>query len=140
VIGVVGSLLTQLLVGACLLSPIVFFLSLAAFLHLLPAFVRFCHWCVRATLILSYRLYALILGWLAPVIRRVTGIDPRVGWPRLGATLLLSAAIGIAILLVTHLPFNGWSATVIVIHGLAVGLAWDEIASPGGLQLGERIQ
>jgi hypothetical protein len=118
----------------------VFFFSLASLLGLFPAFARFVRACFRATLILSYRLYALVLRTLAPHIARWLGVDLQLGWPRLVATVLLSLCIGGVILLLTPLTATAISVGLIIAHGLAVGLAWDEIAMPGGLQLGARLR
>jgi hypothetical protein len=138
--GIIARLFANVLVGACLFSPAVFFFSLAALLGLLPAFARFLRVCFRATLILSYRLYALILTLVAPVSERWLGVDPLAGWPRVIATLLLSLVMGGSILALTPLTLSAVTLGLILAHGLGVGLAWDEIANPGGLQLGARLR
>jgi hypothetical protein len=138
--GIIARLLANLLVGACLFAPAVFFFSLAALLGLLPVFARFLRICLRALLILSYRLYLIILTLVAPLVERWVGVDPLLGWPRLVATLTLSLIIGMVVLALTPLTATAISLGLIVVHGLAVGLAWDEIAAPGGLQLGARLR
>ena len=81
-----------------------------------------------------------ILSLVAPYVERWLGVDPLAGWPRVVAALLLSLTIGGVILALTPLTLSVVTLGLIVAHGLGVGLAWDEIASPGGLQLGVRLQ
>lgn len=134
--GIVGTLLQNVILGMCLVSPVVFFFSLAAFLGLLPAFLRFMHGALRVTLILSYRLYQLVLAG----VTSLTGVDIVQGWLRVVASTILSTVIGIAIHLVAEWPLWWWSVGLCVLHGLCVGLAWDEIERPGGVQVGVRLQ
>ena len=130
----------QLLLGACCFSIILVFLSLAALLRLLPVLLNAIRLGLRAILILSYRLYALVLTRVAPRVEEQLGIDILTGIPRLVATVLLSLVLGLSFVALSHLPLTGWIWVLLVFHGLAVGLAWDEIAQPGGLQLGGRVQ
>ena len=130
----------QFLLAACCVSIILVFLSLAALLRLLPVLLNAIRLGLRAILILSYRLYALVLTRVAPEVEERLGFDILTGIPRLVATVLLSLVSGLLFVTITHLPLTAWIWVLLVLHGLAVGLAWDEIAQPGGLQLGGRVQ
>lgn len=128
------------LIGACLSSLSLFFFSLVALLRLLPGLLRFIHVCLRSILILSYRLYRLVLMWLDRHVQHRLGLTILSGYLRVIACLVLSLLLGALILLVTDLPFPGWIVGLSVIHGLIVGLAWDELEDPGGLQLGVKMR
>jgi hypothetical protein len=88
-------------------------------------------------LIVSYRFYHRILTTLAPAITR-TGVDVLAGNWRVAATTCLSLVIGVLVSLLA-LPLLPVVLVLAAIHGLVVGLVWDEIEQPGGLQLGTRL-
>ena len=92
--------------------------------------------CLRGLLILSFRFYHLVFRYIAPYIHQYLGIDIMIGYARLVASLLLSIILGLLLFLLISMPITGWSVGISIFHGLLVGLAWDEIAEPGGLQLG----
>jgi hypothetical protein len=127
------------LVGACIFGLVQFFLSLAALFRLLPLLLRAFRLGLRGLLILSFRLYYLILSQLAPPIERQLGIDVLAGIPRVAATILLSLLLGCLLLLVVGANVTGWAIALFLVHGLFVGLTWDDIEAPGGIQLGVRI-
>lgn len=128
------------LVGTCLASMILVFLSIAALLRLLPQFLKLIRLGLRGFLILSFRFYHLLLTRIAPVIQQCLNINVLTVHLRVVASLLLSLILGLVFLFLTSLPVTGWSVGLSVLHGLSVGLAWDEIEKPGGLQLGVKIQ
>jgi hypothetical protein len=128
------------LMSVCCVSLSLVLLSFAGLLRLLPRFLAFIHLVLRCFLILSYRLYHLLLARTAPAIQQRLGFDVLVGHWRLVACLTLSLCLGLLFLVLTGLPVTGWGVGLSLLHGLAVGLAWDEIQAPGGLQLGVKIQ
>jgi len=128
------------LVGTCLVSSSLVLLSIAALLRLLPQFLNLIRLLLRGLLILSFRFYHLLLTRLAPVIEERLNITILTGHLRLIASLLLSLILGLLLLLLIGSPVTGWSVGLSLLHGLAVGLAWDEIEKPGGLQLGVKIE
>jgi len=77
---------------------------------------------------------------MAPIVQQRLNINILAGPSRVIASLLLSLILGLLFLLLTDLPMTGWSIGLSLLHGLSVGLAWDEIEKPGGLQLGVKIQ
>jgi len=131
-----GGVFQSLLVGACLLSPMLCFLSLAASLRLLPPFLRFLHGCLRVLLILSFRLYRLLLQWVSDTVK----VDLLQGWRRLAATTLVSTVVGLTLILVAGWNVEWWSFGICVLHGLCIGLVWREIETPGGVQLGVKLE
>jgi len=128
------------LVGTCLVSLSLVFFSIAALLRLLPPFLNLIRLGLRGFLILSFRLYHLLFTRMAPIIQQRLNINILTGPLRVIASLLLSLILSLLFLLLTNLPVTGWSIGLALLHGLSVGLAWDEIEKPGGLQLGVKIQ
>jgi len=129
-IGLLVRLSNQILVGACCSSLIAVFFSAAALLRLLPALLAAIRLGLRGICILSFRFYSLVLTWLAPFVQQRTGVDVLTGLPRIGATLVLSLALGLLFLAITRLPIAVWSVGLLILHGLVVGLAWDELEDP----------
>ena len=132
--------LERALLGACIFAIVQFFLSLAIVFRLLPASFRALHRLLRGLLILSFRFYRLILVRLVGPVGQQLGLDILVGIPRVTTTSLLSLLLGSALLLLIGRNLTGWTLALFLIHGLLVGLTWDEIESPGGIQLGVRIE
>ena len=128
-----------ILIGACFSAPVLFFLSLAALLRFLPSLLALGARGLRGFFILSVRFYHLLLVRVAPFLHRRLGIDVLNGFTRLLATLLLSLVLGLSMLVLASFPVNEWSVGLLIIHGLLVGLIWDEIEEPRGLKLGVKI-
>jgi hypothetical protein len=128
------------LVGICLASMSLAFFSIAALLRLLPHFLSLIQRALRVFLILSFRFYHLVLTCIAPTIQQLLNVDILVGSARIVASLLLSLVLGLLFILVTGWIVTGWSIVLFLLHGLFVGLAWDEIGNPAGLQLGVKIE
>ena len=128
------------LAGICLASLSLLFFSIAALLRLLPQFMHVVRLGLRGFLILSFRFYHLLLTRMAPAIQQRLNVNILAGHSRVLASLLLSLTLGGLFLYLADLPVTGWSAGLFLLHGLSVGLAWDEIAKSGGLQLGVTIQ
>ncbi len=133
---ILGGVLENLCIGACLLSPVAFFFSGAAFLRVLPPFFRFLHRCLRVLLIVSYRLYRLILNALTSW----SGIELAQGWLRVLVTTVCSTLLGLGVHSLAHWSLQWWSLGMFVLHGLSVGLVWDEIEKPGGVQMGVTLE
>jgi hypothetical protein len=138
-IAIASRLIGNLVVGTCFFSSIVFFLSLAASLRLLPKLLGFLIRVLRWFMILSYRLYSFILEKCAEPADRLFEIDLCTGLVRLMSTTLLSTSIGLSVHLLTDLPWSEWIIAVFSLHGVLVGLLWDKLLDPGGLMLGVNI-
>jgi hypothetical protein len=109
-------------------------------MRLFPTIARFLRACLRGFLILSYRFYALLLMPIAQFSKRHLGIDILSGLGRIVVTVSLSLVMGVLFLLLTNGQLTGWIVVFIVLHGLVVGIIWDDIQYPGELQLGTKIQ
>ncbi len=133
-------LFQRALLGLCIFSLIQFFLSLAIVFRLLPHSLRAFRFALRGLTILSFRLYRLVLRRLAPFMNQWLGVDIVVGVPRVLACIALSVILGTTFVLVVGRGITGWMVTLFLVHGLLVGLTWDEIEAPGGIQLGVRIE
>ena len=139
-IGLLVALLEHTLVGGCLVSIILFFVSAAALLRLLPALVAAGMQALRVLMLVSLHLYRRLLTELAPLVESLAGIDILQGLPRIGATSGLSLCLGLAPLWVLHLPLTIWTGGLLVLHGAVIGLVWGELEEPGDLHLGGRIR
>jgi hypothetical protein len=138
--GLVSRLFERVLVGVCLSSLGLLFFSIAALLRLLPGFLRLASRGLRVGLVLSFRFYRLLLARVAPTIERRLKINVLIDPSRVVASALLSIVMGSLLMFVIGLPVTVWSVGLCLLHGLAVGLAWDEVEAPEGLRLGARIQ
>ncbi len=138
-IGLVIGLFERTLLTFCLMSLVLLALSLAALVRFLPGLVAFLGRLLRGFLIFSFRLYYFVLGLLDPLIRLRLGISVLSGFGRVGGTLLLSLALGLLLLAVARVPLSGWSVGLLMLHGLFVGLVWDEVEELRGLDLGAKI-
>jgi hypothetical protein len=128
------------LVGICLASLSLVFFGIAALLRLFPQFLRLLRLGLRGFLILSFRLYHLLLTPVAYIFQHFLDIDIFASPIRVIASLLLSMVLGWLFTLLAEVPVVGWEIVLFILHGLFVGLAWDEIGDPAGLQLGVKIE
>ena len=63
------------------------------------------------------------------------------GRPEAAATaILVSAALGLSFASLVGWPHPAWATGLALVHGLILGLAWDEIEQPEGLHLGVRVE
>lgn len=138
-LGVLVGLLEHSLVGLCLASLSMLLFSLALLLRQTPRLASLLYQCLRWILILSFRFYRLILVQVNQIAGQNLGIDLISGFTRILACLVLSLILGMLIVVLTNLPL-AWAAGLSILHGLAVGLAWDDIERPLGFQLGARVE
>ena len=138
-LAIVSRLFSTLIVGSCFLSVTLFFLSLAASLRMLPKLIGFLMQVLRGLMILSYRLFTIILDSLADPVYRLFIVDLYALFARTIVTTLLSASVGLSIHLLTDLSWSIWIIAGCAIHGILVGLIWDKFLEPGGLMLGINI-
>jgi hypothetical protein len=115
------------------------FVGVAVLVRLLPALVAGAQAGFQISLILAFRLYRLILKQSAPYADSY-GLDITSGLGRLGTTTGLSLVLGMGLWLLIGWHVSWLLVGVLGMHGLIVGLAWDEIEKPGGLQMGVKIE
>jgi hypothetical protein len=93
---------------------------------------------LRGLLRLSYFVYSAMLTRLQPWVRRSIGLDLLATQPRVILCLLFSLSLGGALLFWRDWSPTIWLFAISAMHGLAVGLAWDNLVQPGGFQLGQQ--
>ena len=128
--------LGNVLVGICLASLSLLFMSIASLLRLTPRFLRFIRLCLRGFLVLSVRLYAFLFSILDPIIQQLLHADILADPCRMVACLLSSLLIGLLLVLLSISPVSPWIILPCLVHGVAVDLAWGEFEQPGGVQMG----
>lgn len=133
-------LVSRVLGGAVLVSLTALLLSLASLVRVFPWLLRMAQRLLRALLILSYRLYRLILVSMREFVLATLHLDVLRGVPRLALCALLSVTFGLIVIMLTNTPLVGWVLGAFGLHGLIVGLAWDDIEHPGGIRLGRRLE
>lgn len=137
----------QALIGifiALVLSTMVFaisffFVALANALRLLPTLVPIIGRMVWGIVVLSCRVYYLLLNRIAPDVEKRFKIKILEGLWRLATTFVVSLVLGLVLLLLTSLPLNIWTMIPFVLHGLFVDFVWDDIPGWGELQMGVRL-
>lgn len=93
---------------------------------------------LRGLLRLSYFVYAALLNRLHPWARRTVGLDLLATRPRVILCLLFSMGLGGTLLVWRDWSPTIWLFAISATHGLAVGLAWDNLVQPDGFQLGQQ--
>jgi hypothetical protein len=139
-VGLLFRLFEHVLVGACLSSLSLALFGITACLRLLPRFLHLARLGLRGFLVLSFRLYYRVLSHLAPAARRHLRIDILTGGHRVAASASFSLVLGLLLVLILGRPVTGWSLGLSLLHGLFVGLVWDDIEEPGGFRLGVNTQ
>jgi len=134
--GLIFGFLGRLLIGALLFSLVFAFFSLAVSLRLMPRLIEGGRRVVRAVLILSYRFYHMTFVRLQPFVLYHLGLDILSGYSRLAMCIVFSLVIATLPLIFVDASLGIWILGLSVLHGLFVGLAWDDIENPGGIQLG----
>ena len=132
-------ILSRFLFGSLLFSMILLFLSAATSIRLFPRLLKFIHRFLRGFLILSYRLYYLIFTILQPAVYRWFETDIHQGNFRLMFCVLFSLIIGMLPITLLHPSWSLWILGFCILHGLFVGLAWEDIENPSGIQFGRSV-
>jgi hypothetical protein len=114
---------------------VMLFNAVSLFLKWLPSILVFLRDVAQIALVMSCELYRGILTRLQPLTLRVR-INLVVNPWRIVACILLSLLFGVAVMLLV-----GWSITppgmaICALHGLAVGIVWDQMGPPNGIHLG----
>lgn len=128
-----------LILSAMVFAVSLFFVAVANTLRLLPTLAPILGRIAWGILVLSCRVYYLLLTRLAPFIEKHWKIKILNGLWRLGVTLVLSLLAGLLFLLLTGLPIGIWTILPFLLHGLFVDFIWDDIPGWGELQMGVRL-
>ena len=128
------------LLGACILGINLLFVAIAALVGWFPSIVAFLHRALRAILINSYRLYNTLLKRMDPIADQALGIHVRRGTPRVLATIAISLLLMAILLALTPLDLSLLNVILAVLHGLLVGIVWEDALEFGSLHMGSRLQ
>jgi len=132
-------ILSRFLFGSLLFSMMLLFLSVATSIRLFPGLMKLIHQFLRGFLILSYRLYHIILLVIQPAVARWFEADILHGNFRLAFCVFFSAIISLIPITLVGPSWSLWVLSFWILHGLFVGLAWDDIENPGGIQFGMHL-
>ena len=135
-IGFLLNFLGRALMGALFFGLTFLLINFMAVVRLLPLLLVGVRRIMRNVVILSYRFYRMTFIRLQPMIQNQLGIDVLNGPARLILCILFSLVLGSLALFFINLSAWFWIMGISFLHGLFVGLAWDDIENPGGVQLG----
>lgn len=129
-----------MMIGMCFFSLNVMFVSFTIMVRRSPNLVRALRRALGWALLVSYQFYRILLRFLAPSASRLLAVDVTNPFPRTSLCIVFTLVFGLVILTITGLSWRVGFLGVFVLHGLLVGVLWDELAQPGGVRLGEKIQ
>ena len=129
----------QLIFSMTVFALNMLFISIAGLLRLLPVALPAVGRAAWGLVILSCRLYYLLLTRIAPIIQQRVRINILEGLWRLVVTLGVSLTLGVSGLLLAQLPLTIWTIVPLVLHGLFVDFIWDDIPQTGSIQMGVRL-
>ncbi len=134
-----GAIMQPLIFGSCLFSLSIFFLSASLIVRSLPTLIRLFFQALRGILMISYRLYLLILKHIEPEFKRQFGILVMDRVPRVFLSIVLSNLIGLIFCLIFHWHVTLWIIAILSMHGLFIGYAWSAFFEQPGIRMGERL-
>ena len=126
----------QMILVSCLLGATMLFVVLTILLRLLPTAANSFTVIMHSVLMLSVRFYYLIIGHAAPILEDRLRVDILDGLWRLASCIVISQLFGILFLLLAGWEISGWTVILFTLHGMVVGLVWDEVVNMDGLQMG----
>ena len=129
-------MLGNIFTASCLFSLNIVVLTLAAAFRLLPSFVKAVRFAIQKILVFSYRFYEVILEWIAPYFEHIIGINIHHKFPRMILSIFFSLAFGMLILWITNIQIAAWNIGLCILHGLVVGLVWEDFNHPDEFQIG----
>ena len=121
-------------------SAIFLFLSLAILLRLFPGFLSALRRLIWGVMVVSYRLYALVFDLVTQGRFQHHEVNNQFIAGRMLGCAVLSLLIGSGIILLLQWPLNLIWIGLFILHGVFIGLLWDEIPNADGFRLGERIE
>jgi hypothetical protein len=133
-------IISSILVGVCLSSFGIILMSLLLQLRNLPRMLSGLKSSLRSLLRFSFEIYAALLTRIRVWVLYYTGIDLLMPIPRTMTTISLSLLIGWGGMSLIGLALTGWMVALLSLHGLFIGLAWEQITTPDDFQLGGRAE
>jgi|GEM_PF-2369553 len=138
--GLVFRVFGSILLGFFLSATSILILGFFGLLRNLPMIVnlalRFLNWFVRTT----YRFYMTILNYIRPFVGEYFSLDILNRFPRIVASVLMSLGMFFLFYWISEIHLTIFTIGLALLHGLFIGIVWDEIIQPDGLHLGENIR
>jgi hypothetical protein len=134
-----GGVLSQLVFAMTTFALNMLFISLAGLVRLLPLLLPTVGRLAWGLLLLSCRVYYLLLTRVAPILKARLRVDLLNGLWRLAATVSLSLALGLLFLFSAQWPLMIWTVGPFAVHGLFVDYIWDDIPETANLLMGMRL-
>ena len=138
--GFFSRIMSTVLIGICLSSFGMILMSLLLSLRHLPRLLASIQNGLRRFLRFSFEVYAALLNRTRIWILYYTGWDVFQTIPRTVATILLSLVMGWGGLSILRIHPLNWMWILFTLHGLFIGLAWEQITTPDDFQLGGRAE
>jgi hypothetical protein len=128
--------MSYLILGICAVACLYGVIGPLALIRFLPSLLGLARHLMRLFLVYSFRLYRVVLAWMAVYTKRYFRFNPLVGWARLATCVVLSLILTLITLLILRVSINAWLLVPALVHGLLVSLVWDDLSQPGQLQIG----
>ena len=133
---ILSRLLEQILVGGCMLSLNLLFAAVIAVFRISPFLFHSAGSIVRSFLVLSIRVYKLIVSSISSRTDHITRLNLLTGGSWVVSSLVLSLGFSIVSIYAIGLKLTPLFLAPGILHGLIVGFLSDEIDPQGGLRLG----
>jgi len=133
-------ILGNIVVGVCLSSFGMILMSVLLSLRNFPRLLAKLQNSLRRFLRFSFDVYAAILNRARIWTLDYTGWDVFQTIPRTVATTILSLVMGWGGLSILGIHPLNWMWILFTLHGLFIGLAWEQITTPDDFQLGDRAE
>src|SRR5574337_37233 len=134
------SVIEYSVVGTCLLSLSFLILGLFGLFRNLPAISNFVRRILGWFMLLTLRLYQPLLTYLRPLALRYAGVDLLQVPARITSTIVLSLILHLFVHFMTSWQISAFGLGLAILHGFSIGLVWDAIDRPDGLQIGEKLE
>lgn len=146
----IGGLVIQLITALLVFAVNMGFALTASFIRSLPWLIPLVARLFWRWLQLTCRFYVSLLMLLQPIVRRYLRFNLLAARPRRIATIFLSMAAGIVLILffqspittwgwLARIPFGVWLLAFCILHGWLVDRVWDSLPDDSGLHMGERL-
>ena len=135
-----AAVVDPILVGVCLSSFGIILMSLLLQLRNLPRMMSGLRDSLRSLLRFSFEIYSALLTRIRVWVLYYTSIDLLMPIPRTMTTIALSLLIGWGCMSLIGLALADWMIALLSLHGLFIGLAWEQITIPDDFQLGGRVE
>lgn len=137
--GCLFGLLEYMIVGSILMSINLFMTILFGLIRNLPTILRAARQALRESLIWAYKLDRPILAAIQPLLYQLFKINLAGPLLRTITTALFSLLVLLGFDLVLRWRVMVFFVVLAILHGVIVGLLWDELEQTDHLRTGEKI-